>query len=715
MHQTSATTLATSSVVPLKCIQCGAKLMEQESWLRCPECHQQWPVTGGIPRFYQPSEYYWGEISRQEAADFLAHARERGWNQAIETDIQAAHLRQYYLDLQRASWLALLGLDRTAVALDIGSGYGAITHSLALSLGKVYSIEAITERIEFTQERLRQEGVTNVSLFQASATSLPFFENSFDLIVANGILEWVGEWDREGSPRDGQLRFLSNLRRLLKDDGVLVIGIENRFGTQAFRGAIDHSGKPYTSLVPRRVATMILRRSKDPGHYAFWTRNAGKEYRTYTYSARGYRKLLHEAGFEGANLYWAQPGYNQPRRLVPLEAHALLAELYQHLQESYGSYGDVPWYRKAKTALARMRLSFLVVPDFVILASKKTQRVTGAPGWVRDLASRGPDEVQNRLSRREKLYSAAYTRAFSDKSVLRFSAPGTGIIHAVAQANLRKPSRAIDDVETEFAKLKIIHEKLLQHPGSQVRAPQPIRCMRDGDRFYALIASAQGTQFSKIARRLGYARNLKAIRGDFSRIIRANLDISEALSDVKGLPLVDKSWYQAPAEIATDPDDADRITKLRYFSEAGPDGRISWMQHGDFMVENVFLQEHPEGVEVIDWTDAAGGFPPLYDVLTLILQSGLTEAAHGRRRDPAYEQCLAVTFSDVFLEKGALSQVFQELLFEACELGRLKREWIPSLIVEFLLIRMHYNASRGEGSSSATFLRMLKAYMNHVG
>ena len=35
------------------------------------------------------------------------------------------------LDLERASWVAMLGLDELSVALDIGSGYGAITHAFS--------------------------------------------------------------------------------------------------------------------------------------------------------------------------------------------------------------------------------------------------------------------------------------------------------------------------------------------------------------------------------------------------------------------------------------------------------------------------------------------------------------------------------------------------------------------------------------------------------
>jgi len=61
-------------------------------------------------------------------------------------------------------------------------------------------VEAVTERIDFTRERLRQERVNNVRLMQASAADLPLADNSFDLVVVNGVLEWVGEWDLTVDP-----------------------------------------------------------------------------------------------------------------------------------------------------------------------------------------------------------------------------------------------------------------------------------------------------------------------------------------------------------------------------------------------------------------------------------------------------------------------------------------------------------------------------------
>src|SRR6266852_2486485 len=256
---------ANESVSLLKCLKCNAKLDYNREWCVCRQCGAESPVIGGIPRFFHAPSYYWGEVGRDEARKLLEAARKGSWVEAVRARFSEEDgMISSLLGLQRASWAPMLGLDERSVALDIGSGYGVITHSLSRSVGKLYSVEAVPERIEFTQERLRQEGIHNVQLIQASATALPLAKNSFDLVVTNGILEWIGEWDLEGDPRSAQLRFLRGIWRLLKDDALLVIGIENRFGYGFFLGQNDHSGIPYTSLVPRRVASFMLRYSHTP-------------------------------------------------------------------------------------------------------------------------------------------------------------------------------------------------------------------------------------------------------------------------------------------------------------------------------------------------------------------------------------------------------------------------------------------------------------------
>lgn len=132
-------------------------------------------------------------------------------------------------------------------------------------------------------------------------------------MVVNGVLEWVGEWDLTVDPRTVQINFLKKIYRLLRSDGVLMIGIENRFGLGCFLGTPDHSGLAYTSLVPRPVASLMLKHSSEP-HYRTQL-NARKEYRSYTYTEGGYRRLLLDAGFAEMSSYWAYPGCNQPYHL----------------------------------------------------------------------------------------------------------------------------------------------------------------------------------------------------------------------------------------------------------------------------------------------------------------------------------------------------------------------------------------------------------------
>src|ERR1700686_968411 len=181
-----------------KCLHCSTELVSSPTSVVCPNCKQSWPIKDGIPRFFQPS-YYWGEVAQKDAQSFLEEVKLLGWREAATCRLKGdPHLLANVISNQRVSWFPLLGLDADSVALDIGSGHGAITHALSSLVGEVYSLEAIPERVEFTRLRLSQERILNVQQVQGTALDLPFCDESFDLIVVNGVLEWLGDWDQNG-------------------------------------------------------------------------------------------------------------------------------------------------------------------------------------------------------------------------------------------------------------------------------------------------------------------------------------------------------------------------------------------------------------------------------------------------------------------------------------------------------------------------------------
>src|ERR1700674_2367291 len=407
----------------LQCLGCAGKLDCSAERCVCHGCGATWPVSNGIPRFFQGPDHYWGEVDRNEALEMIEAARRGSWVETVRARFpENDNMTFGLLDLQRASWAPMLGLDEHSTVLDIGSGYGCITHSLSRFAGQVYSVEAVAERIDFTKERLRQERILNVHLVQASATALPLADNSFDLVVVNGVLEWVGEWDLRVGPRTVQIDFLKRVCRLLKNDGMLLIGIENRAGLGLLMGGNDHSGIPYTSLVPRWVASFMLRHTSKP-HFRTQL-NPRRQYRTYTYSVRGYRKLLSEAGFAEVTPYWAEPGYNQPYNLIPLAPDRWAR---QHLVELLDHPGPAPrrgWRRRLK----RIVEPFFVrlVPDFVLLASKQPDHRTRLQTWVESRLSESDGTPRVPATDPPSVIWAIHTGPFKEKSIVRLGDARTG-------------------------------------------------------------------------------------------------------------------------------------------------------------------------------------------------------------------------------------------------------------------------------------------------
>jgi SAM-dependent methyltransferase len=337
----------------LSCPGCTTSLRYGNGKVTCPACRESWPVTEGIPHFVS-SFPYWGEIPKEQMDQVLQACR-TSWRDALLSS-EAPKVRQaaeMILNLDRAKWCLLTDLPKESRVLDLGAGMGANSHALALRYQEVVAVEPVVERVQFMSQRFAQEGIRNVRLIHTSLWDLPFAAESFDLIVMNGVLEWVAQ-GREGNPKRLQEAALKAASKLLRPGGVLYLGIENRFAAGYFKGYPDpHSGMPWVTILPRPFARIYARRNGDR-----------EGYRNYLYSASGYRKLLRGSGFGSVESYLAIPSYNHPRYYVPLENNVFSYFLHHFAANTTGMR------RVARDFMVRIGLLKHLEYSFAFLATK---------------------------------------------------------------------------------------------------------------------------------------------------------------------------------------------------------------------------------------------------------------------------------------------------------------------------------------------------------
>lgn len=185
-----------------------------------------------------------------------------------------------------------------AMVLDIGSGAGGFSLAIAQEGGVVVSLDISLDAMR----RLVIAG--HVHPYLASAVSLPLREDSIDLIILNGVLEYTAR-GQEGTPRDTHLRVLRYVRSLLAPGGLFYLGIENRYYLKFILGARDHYEMRWSNILPRKLSTFI-------------SRLLGQEVRHWIYSRHELIDLLIEAGFNNPFFYTALPNYKAPEHIIPI-------------------------------------------------------------------------------------------------------------------------------------------------------------------------------------------------------------------------------------------------------------------------------------------------------------------------------------------------------------------------------------------------------------
>lgn len=293
-------------MVEFHCPKCSRKLAIYEDLYVCEKCDKKWPIKKGIGLFCESK--YWGEVDQKDMKEILDVIEKKGMNEGLELIRDKYEvIYRFGFDPSRADWRFYLPIDKSWKVLDAGCGLGGMTFPLAKIVDEVVAFDGSCERVEFVNLKSRYDGLDNIKTFVGDFDNLPLRDKEFDLVILNGVLEWSGILNEPKNPREVQKDMLKKCLGLLKPGGYVYIGIENRFALNYFTTGRDHSGLRYTSLMPRFLANIYTKLKLK------------KPYRTYTYTKRGYEKLLKESGFKKEIFLLPASGYNFPKYIIPYD------------------------------------------------------------------------------------------------------------------------------------------------------------------------------------------------------------------------------------------------------------------------------------------------------------------------------------------------------------------------------------------------------------
>lgn len=146
--------------------------------------------------------------------------------------------------LEKAAKIAALLERRRSIdgssLLEIGCGSGYMAADFARRVGPSGRVEAV-DRYD---QRQTTEGF---NFTPVGATTLPFEDGSFDLVISNHVLEHVGE-------QPDQVHHLTEIGRVLRPDGLAYVSVPNRW-----RPVEPHYHLPLLSWFPNRVSSRYVR------------------------------------------------------------------------------------------------------------------------------------------------------------------------------------------------------------------------------------------------------------------------------------------------------------------------------------------------------------------------------------------------------------------------------------------------------------------------
>jgi len=191
----------------------------------------------------------------------------------------------YHLTPIRKNILNWYPFKENSSVLEIGAGMGAITEVLCEKCTEVVSVELSKNRA--SSIAVRNEEKENLEIIVGNLNDIDFKGKKFDYITLIGVFEYAALYTNTDNPYND---FLNNIKKLLKEDGKLLIAIENKFGMKYFAGAPeDHTNIAYDGITGYTSESKVR-----------------------TFGKQELKEILRKNNFKNTKFYYPLPDYKLP-------------------------------------------------------------------------------------------------------------------------------------------------------------------------------------------------------------------------------------------------------------------------------------------------------------------------------------------------------------------------------------------------------------------
>jgi len=269
---------------------------------------------------------------------------------------------RYHFSNKRINFLEALKeiFPPNADVLEIGSGCGTITRWLGEQFLNVDALEGDSSRAAIT--RYRTKDLDNVKVYCGNVLETGF-NKKYDIITLVGSLEYLPFYDTDNNdPQKVCSAILTRLNSALKENGILLIAIENKFGAKYFSGCKeDHTGKEFEGIIGYPEKTQV------------------------TFSRNELESIISSSGFTNFQFYHVFPDYKLTDTIIPETNEVLSLYPYNWISTPFEDYSgkflnifpDILFIKSVTDAGLLWQFS----NSFIILTSK-TKNINLSVNWL---------------------------------------------------------------------------------------------------------------------------------------------------------------------------------------------------------------------------------------------------------------------------------------------------------------------------------------------